>query len=213
MKRIYLNPIPVRIWHWVNALSFFALIVTGLQIRYTSLMSLMSFSTAVDIHNVFGFVLLFNYFIWLGYYLLSGKLFKIYFPPLNIRKFITGSITQAKYYGFGIFLGEPNPHHAAPDHKFNPIQQVAYLNIMVLLIPLQILTGLMMWDAKMFSALTTIAGGIKIVDTVHVLIFLFFSSFLFVHLYLASLGPTITTHLKAMITGYEDLHDDEGGHH
>jgi Ni,Fe-hydrogenase I cytochrome b subunit len=30
MKKIYLNPLPVRIWHWVNAVSFIVLIVTGL---------------------------------------------------------------------------------------------------------------------------------------------------------------------------------------
>jgi len=29
MKRIYLHALPVRIWHWINALSFFTLIATG----------------------------------------------------------------------------------------------------------------------------------------------------------------------------------------
>lgn len=212
MNRIYLNPLPVRIWHWVNALSFLVLIFTGLQLRYTGVMHVLSFGTAVDLHNVFGFVLLFNYLLWLGYYLLSGKLFKVYVPALNLKKFIKSSIRQARYYGYGLFIGEQNPHHASPDNKFNPIQQVAYLNIMALLIPLQILTGLMMWDIAGFSTLVSLMGGIKIVDTIHVLIFLFLSSFLFIHLYLASLGPTLTTHLKAMIYGYEELPDDEHQH-
>jgi len=34
MKKIYLHALPVRVWHWVNALSFFVLIGTGAQIRY-----------------------------------------------------------------------------------------------------------------------------------------------------------------------------------
>lgn len=211
MKKIYLNPIPVRVWHWINALSFLVLIVTGLQIRYPELIHWMSFYTAVDYHNIFGFVLLFNFFLWLGYYLGTGKI-KVYLPLVSPVKLIQGMIRQARYYGYGIFLGEENPHHATPDNKFNPMQQMAYLSIMLAFIPLQILTGLMMWDTNSFSKLIALVGGIRIVDTVHVLLFLFFFSFLFVHLYLASLGEKITTHFKAMITGYEELEDDKHSH-
>lgn len=203
MKKIYLHPLPVRIWHWINALSFVALILTGIQIRYRDLVHMTSFETAVDIHNIFGFVLLFNYLLWLLYYLLSRKI-KIYLPELNLRKLVTGSIKQVRYYAYGIFLGEKNPFHSTPDSKFNPLQQMAYLNIMALLIPLQIVTGFFLWDMKLFAGWIGLAGGIKIVDTFHVFIFLFLSSFLFVHLYLATLGHKPTTHLKAMITGYEE---------
>ena len=34
MQRIYVHPLPVRIWHWINALGFVLLILTGVQIRY-----------------------------------------------------------------------------------------------------------------------------------------------------------------------------------
>ena len=34
MQRLYVNPLPVRIWHWTNAIGFVLLILTGLQIRY-----------------------------------------------------------------------------------------------------------------------------------------------------------------------------------
>ena len=47
MKKIYLHPIPVRIWHWINAICFIILIITGLQIRLGDKLSLMSFQTAV----------------------------------------------------------------------------------------------------------------------------------------------------------------------
>ena len=32
--KIYLNPTPVRIWHWLNAFGFIALILSGIQIRF-----------------------------------------------------------------------------------------------------------------------------------------------------------------------------------
>ena len=207
MNRIYLHALPVRIWHWINALSFFALIATGVQIRYRDAVHLTSFKTAVDAHNIAGFVLIMNFILWALYYALSGKL-KIYLPDPNLKNFIRGSIRQARYYAYGIFVGEPNPHHASPDSKFNPMQQVAYFNIMLLLMPMQIMTGLMLWDLKMFSGWISFAGGLKVVDAVHLLLSIFFSAFLFVHVYLATLGHTPLTHIKAMFTGYED----EPGH-
>ncbi|GAB4483405.1 MAG: cytochrome b/b6 domain-containing protein [Thermodesulfovibrionales bacterium] len=203
---IYLHPLPVRIWHWVNAASFLVLIATGLQIRYRESLNLMTFRDAVDVHNFFGFVLIGNFFLWLVYYLASGKI-RIYLPPLNLKKFVTGCIRQARYYGYGIFLGEENPHHSTPDNKFNPMQQAAYLGIMLMLMPLQLVSGLLLWDVKGFAGLISVAGGVKIVDTVHVLIFLFFSSFLFVHIYLATLGHTATAHIRAMFSGYEEIEE------
>ena len=60
MPRLYIHPLPVRIWHWINAFGFVLLILTGLHIRYADLISLVSFATAVRIHNWTGFVLIAN---------------------------------------------------------------------------------------------------------------------------------------------------------
>ena len=59
-----------------------------------------------------------------------------------------------------------------------------------------------------FADWINLAGGIKIVDTIHVFLFLFFTSFIFVHVYLATLGHTATAHIKAMFTGYEELEEE-----
>jgi len=45
---------------------------------------------------------------------------------------------------------------------------------------------------------------------VHVVLFIFFIGFIFIHPYLASLGHTSLAHFKAMITGYEEVDDDSG---
>lgn len=209
MKKIYLHPLPVRIWHWINALGFLLLIITGAQIRFAEQLGLMSFKTAVQIHSWTGFILLVNYFIWLIYYLFTGKLFKIYIPPFwRPVDFIKRSIRQAKYYGYGIMVGDKNPHHATPDNKFNPMQQMAYLSIMIILIPVQIITGLMLWDPEFFSGLISLIGGIQIATLIHTALWVFFSAFIIVHFYLASLGHTPTAHFIAMITGYEEEHDE-----
>jgi Ni/Fe-hydrogenase b-type cytochrome subunit len=213
MKRIYLHPLPIRIWHWVNALAFIILIITGAQIKFGDKINIMSFETAVDIHSWLGFVLIANYSIWLVYYLLTGNI-KIYIPPLNHPKeFLMRSIRQAKFYGFGILVGDQNPHHSTPDNKFNPMQQISYLMIMVLLIPLQLITGLLLWDPNLFSPFVNIVGGIQIADLIHVLLWIFFSAFIIVHFYLATLGHTTFAHIIAMFSGYEEEHEEHGHGH
>ncbi len=148
MQRIFLHALPVRIWHWVNLAAFIVLILTGAQIKMGDKINLFSFETAVEIHSWLGFILIANYFIWLVYYLVTGNI-KIYIPPLHHPiEFAKKAITQAKFYGYGIMVGDENPHHSTFYNKFNPMQQVSYLMIMVLLIPLQLITGLFLWDPK-----------------------------------------------------------------
>jgi thiosulfate reductase cytochrome b subunit len=210
MKKIYLHPLPIRIWHWVNAGGFIILILTGAQIRFGNVIHLFSFETAVDIHSWTGFILIANYCIWLFYYILSGNI-KIYIPPLHHPvEFAKKALRQAKFYGFGIMVGDENPHHSTFDHKFNPMQQVSYLMIMAALIPVQIITGLFLWDPKLFEPAVNLIGGIQIADMIHVLLFIFFSAFIIVHFYLATLGHTPLAHIIAMFTGYEEEHEEQG---
>jgi thiosulfate reductase cytochrome b subunit len=80
-----------------------------------------------------------------------------------------------------------------------------YQIIMLLIVPLQFFTGLLLWDLKHFSGAVEFFGGVRVVATVHVLCFIFFVGFILVHPYLASLGHTPSAHFKAMITGYEEV--------
>lgn len=209
MHRLYVHPLPVRIWHWINALSFVLMIATGIQIRYIGLIGVMPFKTAVDMHNWIGFVLIANFFVWFLFYLFSDKI-KVYHPELSPMKHFRESFRQLKYYGYGIFKGQPNPHHVSVYHKFNPMQSMLYQIIMLLLVPLQFYSGVLLWDVERFQSQMELFGGLRVVDTVHVLIFIFFAAFIFIHPYLASLGHTPTAHFKAMFTGYEEIEEEPG---
>ncbi len=104
-------------------------------------------------------------------------------------------------------VGDKNPHHPTPENKFNPMQQISYLMIMALLIPLQIITGLILWDPELFGSLAKLIGGIQIATLIHTALWIFFSAFIIVHFYLATLGHTPMAHIKAMFTGYEEEHE------
>jgi thiosulfate reductase cytochrome b subunit len=207
MNKLYIHPLPVRIWHWTNAFGFVLLIATGLQLRYLDLFQLMSFKSAVVLHNWIGFVLIANFFIWLGFYLFTDKI-KVYHPELSPTKYFKASFRQMKFYGYGIFKGDPNPHHPSAYAKFNALQSMLYQIIMMLLVPLQFFTGLLLWDVTRFASMVDLFGGVRVVDTVHVLLFILFCGFIIVHVYLASLGHTPSAHFKAMITGYEEVGDE-----
>jgi len=210
VKKLYVNPLPVRIWHWANAIGFVLLIITGLQIRYVGQMNLLSFKTAVVLHNWIGFVLIANFFVWLGFYLFTDKI-KVYHPELSPTKYFKDSFRQMQFYGYGIFRGDPNPHHVSAYRKFNPLQSMMYQIVMMILVPIQFFTGVLLWNVSRFSSTVDALGGLRVVDTVHVLLFIFFCGFILVHVYLSSLGHTPSAHFKAMLTGYEEVEDQEAG--
>ena len=206
MTRVYIHPLPVRIWHWINALGFVVLILTGLHIRYADILHVTSFATAVSVHNGVGFALIANYFVWLCFYLFTDKI-TVYHPELDPAKYFRDSLRQAMYYGYGIFRGSPNPHHANAYRKFNALQSTMYQVIMIVLVPAQFYTGLLLWDPVAFGGSVGLFGGVRVVATVHVMLFIFFSAFIFGHVYLASLGHTPGAHFKAMLTGYEEVEE------
>ncbi len=207
MGKLYVNPLPVRIWHWTNATGFVLLILTGLQLRFSGQIDVLSFRTAVQWHNWIGFVLIGNFFLWLGYHLFSEKIV-VYHTELDSKKFFDATFRQIKFYAWDIFKGAKNPHHITPLNKFNPLQSMMYQIVMLILVPLQFGTGLLLWDVTRFWSVVEAMGGVRVVDTVHVLLSIFFSAFIFMHVYMSSLGTPPTAHFKAMLTGYEDEHDD-----
>ncbi|MBI5279034.1 MAG: cytochrome b/b6 domain-containing protein [Burkholderiales bacterium] len=208
MRELYVNPLPVRIWHWANAVLFIVLVASGVQVRYLDLFDVLPFGTAVTLHNWAGFALIANFFVWLLFYLFSERN-RAYHPEFNLLKQARASMAQMKYYGWGMFHGEQNPHRIDPYDKFNPLQRTLYQILMLFMLPLQFATGLMMWDTKRFAVAIDMVGGLRVVSTVHVLIFIFFVFYLFFHPYLTTLGHTPTAHIKAMWTGYEEVEADD----
>jgi thiosulfate reductase cytochrome b subunit len=213
MNRIYLHPLAVRIWHWLNALCFVVLILTGVQIRY-HVLGWLTFKSSVEAHNVVAFVLIANLLFWGVWHVISGKI-RLYIPKSFGKPLLDSAIKQALYYGYGMMKGDKNPHHMTADNKFNTLQQLTYAQIMLVLLPAQCATGVLLWDPLRLNDVIALVGGLKVVAIAHVVLFIFFTAFMFGHIYLATLGHTPMAHIKAMFTGWEDEHveDDAAGHH
>lgn len=186
-----------RFWHWAQAVLVLLLIVTGLEAH--SLINLFGFEQASHLHHWAGFIwaaLVMLIFTWV---FTTGE-WKQFMPEKQ------GIDAVLRFYLYGVFVGEKHPHHMSPESKFNPLQRLAYLGLLFGLIPVQVITGLLFYFYPELHA----AGYLQQVETValiHTLSAYAIVAFLVIHLYLITLGAKLSSHMKAMVTGKDDLHE------
>jgi thiosulfate reductase cytochrome b subunit len=207
-KRIYLQPLPVRIWHWLQAIGIVVLIITGAQIRYPEYINLLSsYKAAIYLHNVAGFLVIGSFVLWFVYYLFIAKtLSRLYIPRLSD---LDGLLQQALFYGIGYFKGEKNPHHPTPENKFNPLQKITYLGLMFVFIPLVCISGILLVNLDPLRGFINSLGGLKFLAGFHFLLACGFAAFLPTHIYLTTLGHTPMEHIKTMLTGWEEINEED----
>ena len=212
-KMVYLQPLPVRIWHWINAFGIILLSVTGAQIRFPEVVNVMgSYQTAIQVHNVAGVAVSLSFSFWFFYYkMVQNSLEKLYIP--NEEDLKHGLLRQLLYYCFWYFMGKPSPFHATPEEKFNPMQKSAYLAVMFVLVPLVGLTGLLLMNLTPLRVLVLATGGIKIIVAVHFLLACSLVAFLCTHVYLATLGTTPLAYMKPRVFGWEEVEEHPDDHH
>lgn len=203
-KRVYLQPTPVRIWHWLNAFGIITLGISGAQIRFPEFITLFgTYKAAIMLHNTAGILVAVSFSLWFFYYTcIAHKMTSIYVPTGDDIK--RGLLRQGIFYFYNYFRGEPNPHHPTPDNKFNPLQKSAYLMIMFFLMPLVGLTGILLMNVEPLRNLVLLFGGLKILVGLHFLLACAMFAFLFTHVYLATLGKTPLAYVKPMWTGWEE---------
>jgi thiosulfate reductase cytochrome b subunit len=204
-KRVYLQPTPVRIWHWLNALGIVTLGISGAQIRFPEYLNIFgSYKAAIMLHNTAGILVAVSFSLWFFYYTcVARKMTQLYVPTGEDLRH--GLVRQAVFYFFNYFQGKPNPHHPTPDNKFNPLQKSAYLAIMFVLVPLVSLTGILLMNVSPLRELVLLGGGLKILVGLHFLLACSLFAFLFTHVYLATLGKTPLSYVKPMWTGWEEI--------
>jgi thiosulfate reductase cytochrome b subunit len=207
MKRVYLHPLPLRVWHWANALLVIILLITGVQLRISGVPSLGPRHPALWAHKYAGWAMAASLIFWLAYSLASRNLSRQYAVRAGDLK---GMFAQARFYLISIFRGESNPFHPSPEEKFNPLQKLAYASIMGVFTPVVVVTGLLWSDIpflRKYILQWDLAGA---VNALHVLAAYIFALYLVVHLYMATLGRTAFAHIRAMITGYEEEPGEPG---
>ena len=202
IKRVYMYSTYERLWHWLQTFTIVLLIFTGLIIHKPDTFGIFSFSYVVQMHNILAAILAINAGLALFYHLASGEI-KQYIP--RPRGFFDLAINQAMFYMRGIFKGSEHPFDKTPERKLNPLQQVTYIAILNILLPLQGLTGIMMWGAQRWPGIVDRMGGLPFLAPFHTLIAWLFVSFIVLHVYLTTTGHKPLAGIKSMMIGWDEI--------
>ena len=103
----------------------------------------------------------------------------------------------------GIFRGDAHPFEKTPHRKLNPLQQITYLGILNVLLPLQVVTGVLIWGAQRWPVVDGWLGGLAFLAPLHAFGAWMFAAFLLMHMYLTTTGSTPLANIQAMVVGWE----------
>jgi len=202
MKREYVYRAFERFWHWTQAFLIIFLGITGFEIHGS--IKFFGYDQAVSYHNfaAISFLVLIAFAIF--WHFTTGE-WRQYLPTWkNLR-------AQSEYYIFGIFRNAPHPTKKTVLSKLNPLQKLVYAGLKVLIIPGMVITGLLYMFYRYpqrYEVLSLNVKGLGVIAILHTVGAFLLVTFFVIHLYLITTGNTITSNLKAMITGFEDLPEE-----
>ncbi|MFY9327216.1 MAG: cytochrome b/b6 domain-containing protein [Georgfuchsia sp.] len=200
MSRTYIFKRFERFWHWSQAALIIFMLLSGFEVHGSY--KIFGWQQAANMHTTAAWALIVLWAFAIFWHFTTGE-WKQYIPT-------TEKISAVMYYyAFGIF--DPNAHH--PFHtteltKHNPLQRLAYLFVKLFISPLIWISGLLYLyyhDLGKVNLAGIQLGGIA---TAHTLAAFLMLLFLIVHVYFATTGHTPLAHIKAMITGWEDIKDE-----
>ena len=218
----------VRVTHWLTAIAFLALLVTGIEIlishprfywgeigniNTTPLFKIPIPSSRRMVPTGYGYVLpdqngwsRYLHFQSAWALILTGLLYGIYiFFSGHLRKNLLPSTADlsprrlSSAIASHLRFQRPSESEA---RSYNVLQRLAYLLVIFVLFPLIIWTGLAMSPAVVsaFPAMVSTLGGQQSARTIHFFVTILLTLFLLVHLVMICLAG-FWTRTEAMITG------------
>lgn len=201
MKQVFIYRLFERFWHWSQAILVLLLIYSGLALHFPE-WKLLPFGEAYELHAACGFIYLGVIIFAIFWHLTTGE-WKQYVPnKANVAEMV-------HYYCSGIFKNEPHPHHKTELSKHNPLQRLVYFGLNVLVIPVLGVTGFLLYTYNSWGEMGLEGWSFGAVAMIHTLAAFLVMSFLIVHIYMGTTGRTIFSNYKAMITGYEEVPEEE----
>jgi Ni/Fe-hydrogenase b-type cytochrome subunit len=173
VRAAYEHPLPIRITHWVNAISLFVLVASGLRIfrAFPSFGPKIPEKALLDIpksltlggwlggalqwHFTFMWFFAVSSVVYVVYQVASGHYRTMLFTPRDIP----GVWPMARHY---FFFG-PKP---AATGQYNPLQKLAYTSTMLFGV-LALLTGIVLYKPVQFSWLAFLFGGFHLTRVWH----------------------------------------------
>jgi thiosulfate reductase cytochrome b subunit len=202
-RQIYIYKSFERFWHWMQAILIFFLTFTGFEIH--GVYTFFGFRDAVRYHNIAAYMLIGLIIFSIFWHFTTGE-WKQYIPSLKNVK------SQLNYYIFGIFRNAPHPTRKTVLSKLNPLQKLTYFGLKILVIPVSVTSGLLYLFYRYPSKHGIDAINIRslhVIAVVHTAAAILLVVFIVTHVYLITTGDTVTSYFKAMLTGYEELDEND----
>ncbi|MFH1121812.1 MAG: cytochrome b/b6 domain-containing protein [Bacteroidota bacterium] len=199
MIKVHIYSFYNRFWHWTQSLLILFLAVTGFEVHGS--FHLFGYEHAVTYHSNAAWTLIVLIIFTIFWDFTIGE-WRQYIPTLSLMK------EQANYYITGIFRKAPHPTHKTRYTKFNPLQRLTYLGLKILIIPVVISSGLLYFF--FFSNMNANPGlDLTWIAQIHTLGAFILLGFVIVHVYLTTTGHTLTSSIKAMVTGWEEMSEED----
>jgi len=191
-----MHPLPLRIMHWINAVSMILMVMSGWKIYNDEVIfGFLHFPDAVTLgiwaqhalqwHFFVMWILMLNGLCYLIYGIFTGR-FRRMLLPIRVRELIQEIVAAFTF----------RLKHADLTH-YNTVQKLLYVGV-ILIIILQVITGIAIWKPVQFSGLVSLLGGFQGARLVHFLGMAAIVLFVLVHVTLALLVPKT---ILAMLTG------------
>jgi Ni/Fe-hydrogenase b-type cytochrome subunit len=173
VRAAYEHPLAIRITHWVNAISLFVMVTSGLRIfrAFPSFGPKIPEKVLLDIpksltlggwlggalqwHFTFMWLFVASGLFYVAYQVISGHYRTMLFTPRDIP----GVWPMARHY----FLFGPKPPATG---QYNPLQKLAYTSTIGLGV-LSLLTGIVLYKPAQFSWLAFLFGGFHLTRVWH----------------------------------------------
>lgn len=202
-ERIYIYKRYERFWHWSQALLIITMMISGFEVHGSYV--LLGFKKAVQLHTLAAWSLLTLWAFTIFWQFTTGE-WRQYLPSLK------NVLAMVNYYVIGIFRDAPHPFRKTVVQKHNPLQRLAYLALLAFISPLIWVSGLLYlfygdWQSLGINQYLSLES----VAVTHTAGAFMMTAFFFIHVYLTTTGHTVFAHIKAMITGWEDV-DSHGTH-
>jgi len=183
-----------RFWHWSQAVLILTLLVTGARLH--GFFEGTSWETAFRVHLIAAGLLFVLWVFTVFWHFATGEWMQYMPTGRNLMK-------VARFYAWGIFLGESHPSKPTTRLKHNPLQRISYLLLTLLIAPAIWATG------TVYLLVAWLPLPLDWVAWAHVVAAYAMALFVVVHVYMATTGPTVFAYLRHMITGYAWVIVDE----
>ncbi len=203
MKRVYIYKRFERFWHWSQALLIIFLAITGFEVHGS--FALFGFEYAVFFHRIAAWMLMVLIVFAIFWHIVTGE-WRQYVPTTKKLK------EQIYFYSVGMFKGEKHPTKKTSLRKLNPLQRLVYLGFKLFLVPVTVVSGILYMFHKNFDPNNLVVVMDIPLETIafwHTLGAFLLIVFLIVHVYMTTTGHTPTSNINAMLTGYEDIEEEE----